>query len=84
MADDALAKELETLKADIGKLRADVADLTRAVKGVAADKVDDANARIHDEIRFMRRFAHTNYSRLGTAANKLISRNKPVDDTPPP
>jgi len=24
------------------------------------------------------------YSRLGTAANKLISRNKPVDDTPPP
>jgi ElaB/YqjD/DUF883 family membrane-anchored ribosome-binding protein len=51
MADDALAKELETLKADIGKLRADVADLTRAVKGVASGKVDDANARVHDEIR---------------------------------
>jgi thaumarchaeosortase len=26
---------------------------------------------------------HRVYSRLGTAANKLISRNKPVDDTPP-
>jgi thaumarchaeosortase len=27
---------------------------------------------------------HKIYSYLGTAANKLISRNKPVDDTPPP
>jgi ElaB/YqjD/DUF883 family membrane-anchored ribosome-binding protein len=51
MADDALAKELETLKADIGKLRADVADLTRAVKGVASDHVDGATAGIRDEIR---------------------------------
>jgi ElaB/YqjD/DUF883 family membrane-anchored ribosome-binding protein len=51
MADSALAKEIETLKADIGELRADVADLTRTVKGVASDTVDGAGAGIQDEIR---------------------------------
>jgi len=51
MTDDTLAKELESLKADISKLRADVADLTSALKGVAAEKADTANAKLHEEIR---------------------------------
>jgi ElaB/YqjD/DUF883 family membrane-anchored ribosome-binding protein len=51
MADDALAKELETLKADIAKLRADVSDLTKVIKNVAADKTDDAKSNVYDEIQ---------------------------------
>lgn len=51
MADDALAKELETLKADIAKLRADVSDLTKVFKKVASEKTSDANAKLHDEVR---------------------------------
>ena len=46
MADDVLAKELETLKADIAKLRVDVSDLTQAVKGVASEKAGDAKERL--------------------------------------
>ena len=35
----------------IAKLRADVSDLTQVLKGAASGPAEDANARVHEEIR---------------------------------
>lgn len=45
MAEDPIRKELDAIKADIGQLRMDIAGLTDALKGAAADKIDDTKSR---------------------------------------
>lgn len=44
MAEDAIRKELDTLKEDIAKLRTDIGDLTSAIKSVASEKVSSTKA----------------------------------------
>jgi len=45
MAEDPIRKELDALKADIAKLREDIAGLTGAVKMVAQEKAETAKDR---------------------------------------
>jgi ElaB/YqjD/DUF883 family membrane-anchored ribosome-binding protein len=50
MADDAIRKEMDALKADIAKLREDIVSLTSAVKGAASENVSDAKDRAEERM----------------------------------
>ncbi len=51
MADDPIGKELETLKADISRLRQDIAHLTEAVRTVAQDKAAETKERAQNRVQ---------------------------------
>lgn len=53
--DTDLHNEMETLKADVAKLRADVGDLLDVLKALGAEKVTDAKATIDEELERRRR-----------------------------
>jgi len=48
--DTNLKEELETLKADVGKLRNDVGGLLEVLKGLGAEKVGNARTSIDEEL----------------------------------
>lgn len=50
MAEDAIRKEMDALKADIAKLREDIVGLTDAVKGTASENMADAKAQAEERI----------------------------------
>lgn len=50
-----LQEELETLKADVAKLRGDVGDLLDVLKSLGAEKWDDTKASLDDELEKRRR-----------------------------
>ena len=50
MVDDSIRKELDTLKADMAKLREDIAALTDAVKGSASENVSNAKAQAEQRV----------------------------------
>ncbi|MEW5756784.1 MAG: hypothetical protein AB1810_10815 [Pseudomonadota bacterium] len=51
MADDAIRKELDALKADIAQLRGDIVGLTHAVKGAASEKMASTKAHTEEQLR---------------------------------
>ena len=51
MVDDPIRKELDALKADIAKLRGDIAALTDAVRDEASDKVHKTKAKTEERVR---------------------------------
>ena len=51
MAEDPVRREMDALKADIAKLREDIAGLTNAVKDVASEKVANAKAEAQERAR---------------------------------
>ena len=48
MTNDPIRKELDELKADLARLREDISGLTDAVKGVAAERVNEAKGKATD------------------------------------
>jgi len=51
MADDELTRELEQMRSDMAALRADVAELAKALKTMGANKAESVKDTIEEEIR---------------------------------
>lgn len=69
MNDYNLHEEMETLKADVAKLRADVSDLLDVLREIGAEKVESTKSSIEDEIRERR-------ERLREAINRAEERGR--------
>ncbi len=50
MADERLQKEIDALRADIAQLGKDVAEITRVVKTLSEERVEDVRASVHEKV----------------------------------
>lgn len=73
--DTNLHEEMETIKADVAKLRGDVGDLLDVLKALGAEKVSDAKTSIDDELEHRRqqlRAALTGAKARGERATQAV------------
>ena len=77
MADNDVRKEMEQLRNDLAALRADVADLTKALKNAGANKAESVRNSIEEEIEMYREALR---KKLDEARSRGYEAKEKVDD----
>jgi len=72
MAKDEVQEELKQLKADLIKVRTEVADLMSALKDQGADKAGEVKRSVEDEIRARREELRELVSKARSGSKKVV------------